>query len=111
MVLKTLVVASDALTGATDVDVGLYETDSGSATINAVNRKDIFANGISLASGTTQHSPTNALAAVALEDVNKALYEMVGDSASNKKGSYDLCLTGNTFGTATGTIFFRAEFL
>jgi len=86
---------NDALTGATDCDIGLYETNDG-----AVVEKDLLEDGISLASAGSAFAP---FAQIAPEDAAKRLWELAGET-EDPGGEYDVALTGNTFGTAAGDI-------
>lgn len=91
----------DALTGATDVDFGIYLPNGG-----AVLDKDLFMDGQTLASAS---KVLDGLAAVDIANRHltiKDLYERV-NSTTLAARSVDLAFTGNTFGTATGTITMR----
>lgn len=86
----------DAITAGTDYDFGVYDVDSG-----AVVDKDIFADGLDLSSAGTK----NGLTTVAIENRGiKSIWSHLGLTRATKKPAYDLALTGNTVGSAAGTI-------
>lgn len=102
----SLIRYNDALSGATDVDIGIYAPlrDGG-----AVYSADCFADGISLASASVvgvQQRFTSA-------DINgckKMMWELAGLTA-DPGGEMDICLTLNTAGSAAGDITLVAEIL
>ena len=99
-------VTNDAVTGGTDYDFGIYETELGD-----VKDKDALADGVTMASARAEGSGISLLSAVGQSDAEKKIFELAGDSASSRKQSYDLALTANTVGTAAGTITVKAIFL
>lgn len=101
--------ASTAITGGTDYDLGFYEVSSPIAAGAAVD-KDVLMDGTSFASGFARGSETNGLAAVAVGDLGKKIYELLGKTMATKKPQYDLALTANTIGTVTGTIEYQIEY-
>lgn len=98
------VIGNDALTGATDVDVGVYKQKGG-----AVVDKDCLADGLNIAAGNAAGSEARAFSAVGLDEYGQDLRTLAGDSDATE--FYDVALTGNTFGTATGTISWQLVFL
>lgn len=95
-----ILLGCDALTGFTDLDIGLYKpVEVGGDVID----KDCFKDGLNIASGLSTLTEEYA---VALADVGKEAYLMGSITAANAKkyGALDIALTGNTAGTATGTI-------
>lgn len=88
-------VKCDAITGGTDFDIGFYKTDFG-----AVIDKDNLADGLDLSSAATK----DGLSAVANASLGKKLYELAGHTSSTQLPAYDLALTGNTVGTAAGSV-------
>lgn len=98
----------DALTGATDIDIGLYDTlEQG----GAVKDKDCFLAGADISSGKALGSEQNGLASLPIDEIGDQMYEQAGDSAPTPNGEYDLCLTMNSEIAAAGTIGIRALFL
>lgn len=97
----------DAIAGLTDVDIGLYKPlEVGGAVIN----KDCFKDGLDPHAGlstlTEEYAP-------ALADVGKEAY-LIGSIAAadvDKYGAFDVALTFNTGGTATGTIAGTIEYI
>jgi hypothetical protein len=104
--------ANDALTGATDVDVGLYKPNT-AGTTGAVVDKDCLSDGLDIASGAALGSERRAFQALGIDEWNRTLKEIVEADNSSTTGDeeYDVAITGNTFGTAAGTISWELYFL
>ena len=98
MVFLSATIMCDALSGCTDVDLGLYRTvrDGG-----AVADKDCFMDGQTLASAS---KVLNGGGALEIADLGKRLYEHAAFTVTTDPVDLDLALTFNTGGTATGTI-------
>lgn len=97
-----------AVTGGTDYDIGIYESEVGGAAKDA----DKLADGISMASAiaiwtSVLGSGTNGRAA---SEINEKLHELAGDAATDKLAGYDVALTANTVGSATETIAVQVFF-
>jgi hypothetical protein len=88
---------NDAITGGTAYDVGLYGAGDGAAV-----DEDAYAAAVDLSSART----TGVEVAFAARDIDKAENKVWQDAggAYDGGGAYDLCLTGDTVGTAAGTI-------
>ena len=97
---------NDAITGGTDYDVGIYGTSLGDA-IDA----DVFADGLDLSSAHAIGSEISGLADVDISDLGQTVYEHAGHTVSDKKAAYDIALTANTIGSATGTVTITTYFL
>ena len=95
---------NDALTGATAVELGIYQTD-GSTAVDA----DVYASAISLATGSTV-GVEQAFEARNIDQVGNRTWEDLGLSADPNRWYY-LALTGTTFGTAAGTISAIVEYV
>ena len=93
-------IACDAITAGTVFDVGLYSPDLG-----AVIDADCFAANLDLSSASRY--AVDGLGAVAIENFNKRIFEHAGHTAATKLRSYDLVITGDTVGTAAGTVCVR----
>lgn len=106
MILTSVRINNDAISGGTDWDLGLYKTDGG-----AVVDKDVFMDGTSLASARIEGADVSGLTAVAIENLVKRLYEHAGATVATREQSYDIALTANTVGTAAGTVTVRATFI
>lgn len=102
---------NDALSGATDIDVGLYAPLEAGGTGGAVADKDCLSDGIDIAAGNALASPISAFQAVAIDEFGQDLRTLAGDAIGDGNEFYDVALTGNTFGTATGTISWSLAFL
>jgi len=97
----------DALTGATEVDLGIYDTlEHG----GAVKDIDAFMDGVNISAGYAIDSEINALSALALANIGKDIFTLAGDSHPTPDGEYDLVLTMVSEIAAAGTISFRGEF-
>lgn len=97
-----ILVACDAITGGTDFGVGLYNENLGT-----VINKDAFRAGMDLSSAVASLNPKTALdgmSGVDIANMYKRIFEHAGHTVSNKKASYDIALTGDTVGTAAGTV-------
>lgn len=103
--LDIKILADSALDG-TDFDLGFYATGIG----GAEKDKDCLADGFDPSSGFARGSEANGLSAVAIEDVDKKIYELAGDTYDTRENGYDLCVTANAAGTAGGTISIIALF-
>lgn len=98
---------NDALAGATDIDLGVYKQGEGAAVVS----KDILCNGIDIAAGNATGSPIYAFQAVGIDKYGQDLRTLVSGSVGDGNDHYDVALTGNTFGTASGTISWVLVFL
>lgn len=96
---------ADSITSGDDYDLGIYLSNLG-----AVKNVNAFADDIDFSSGFARGSEQNMLVDVAIEDVQKKVYELAGDSAP-AAGGYDLVLTGNTVGSVAGTISFNVRWI
>lgn len=104
-VLTQLHLFHDAITGGTDYDVGLYETvENGGAVVDA----DIFADGISVATATAANAYKDGMVSVDRSDYGKSIAELLSLTRDPNK-EYDVVITGNTVGTVSGTIAFKAQ--
>jgi hypothetical protein len=97
---------ADASIDGTDYDLGLYKPGVGGAVVD----KDIFADGLDLASGEPISAPLDGLANLGGADpiaaLGKNLWELLG-LTKPARGEYDLALTANVAGGAAGTIGWR----
>jgi hypothetical protein len=95
---------SAAITGATDVDLGMYQAESdGGAVIDA----NVFDDDLDLASGLAIGSEANGLLDMAIASLGTTFREIAGDAAGEYQ-SYCLALTLNDASiSATGDVYFR----
>lgn len=93
----------DAITSATDVDLGFYETVSAGA---AVIVKDCLLDGQSLA---TASKGVDAYTKPAIENKHKPIFEIAGLTADPKK-LMQTALTLNTAGSSVGDIRILIEY-
>lgn len=100
-----ITIATDGITGGTDYDLGLYLPNGG-----AVVDKDVLMDGQTMASALTRATGHQlGLQTVDIANATKTLGELDAVS-STVPPSYDIALTGNTVGTAAGTITIIAKF-
>lgn len=98
--ISAILIGNDALTGCTDVDVGLYATaKDGGAEVDA----DLFYDGISIASAADYTIRTRDAATFGIEKAEQAIWQLLGLS-SDPGREYDLTLLFNTGGSAAGDI-------
>lgn len=106
MVPVAMRVSCDAITGMSDVDIGVYKTDLGD-----VVEVDILADGINPAAGFSRILGLDGLVSVDLANCLKSLWELVGRTAQNKESHYDVAMTCNTIGSGAGTVTIVSEWV
>lgn len=100
-----ITITCDAITSGTDYDLGLYDVDLG-----AVVDKDVLMDGQTLATALTRATGHQlGLAAVNIADAYKTLGELSAET--DVPPAYDIVLTGNTVGSAAGTVTIIAKFV
>ena len=97
-VIKEIKILCDAITGGTDYDLGIYEVPE--TNDGAVIDKDCFMDGQTLASAS---KTINGFNAVDIANYGKQVWELAGLTEATSK-SVDIVLTGNTVGSADGTV-------
>lgn len=102
--IQSIRLFNDALSGATSVDVGIYQDDASTAA-----DADVYASAISLASASTVGTEVAFEARDVASAANRT-WEDLGLSADPNRWYY-LALTGTTFGTAAGTISAVVEYV
>lgn len=100
-----ILITNSAITGGTSYDIGIYNTNMGSA--KAAN---YFMAAQTMATARTTKVAVDTLTAVIEADFNKSLAEIAGDLV-NPPLSYDLCIRANTVGTVAGTVSVFATFI
>jgi len=93
-VLDTITIKNDAITGGTDFFLGFYDINDGDA-IDA----DALLGTTSLASA----GDIDGLGSINIANFGKEVWELAGLTEDPHK-LVDIVLTGNTVGTATGTV-------
>jgi hypothetical protein len=106
-IVTSVKILCDAITAGTDFGIGLYKTlDVGGAVAN----KDAFAAGVDLSSAITalteKFAPSQA-------DLGKNAYQLSGVSTydANEVGAFDIAFTGDTVGSAAGTVSGMIEYI
>lgn len=102
---------NDAIAGATDYDIGLYESKSPDGIGGTVIDRDKFMDGTDINAGNALGSPVNALSNLNLDESQEMLYELGGQAIGARKDSYDICITAVVVGTAAGTLVLKGLFL
>ncbi len=109
----------DAVVGATDMDIGLYE-QSGDRGDGAVIDKEVFcatadfstAGGFLRGAGADLTDEfLDGLKSVDIADLKKKLYEHAGHDVTDYTQGYDLCITSNVNVTTGGTVTVIAQFI
>lgn len=98
-------IINDAISGATDIDLGLYYDDQSAADA------DVLMDGTDISAGVAWASRTDGMSNVALEKRGvKSFAELVGDSiGSLKNDSYWLALTLNSEVAGAGSVVIHIE--
>lgn len=94
-------VQNDALTGASDINIGLYDTDA-STDVD----ENLFADAISIASAATSWTQIDEIAP---ENNGKPIWSLLGGTSPEDK-TYYLALNLVTGGTAAGDVAIRVDF-
>lgn len=103
--VSSIEIMNDAITGATDYNLGLYDTaDEGGADVD----QNLFRDAIDISAGNGTFTEIDNL--LAEENREKTLWEALGLSADPHK-HYDVCLTGVTVGSGAGTIALRVRYV
>ena len=109
-IITKVEIFNDAIAGATDYDLGFYKPINPVTGSGAVVSKDVLMDGENINGGNGVTSPANGLANVAVEKLHYRIFELLGLTRKTMLPEYDLVLTGNTVGTAAGTISYRIEY-
>lgn len=97
-VLYDVKIFNTEITGGTDYDLGFYNIDFGDA-VDA----DVLMEDQSMASTARE---VDGMSNVAVEDLNKPIWELLGFSKDPHK-QFDLVLTANTVGSADGHVLVK----
>lgn len=99
-------IVNDAIAGATDYDLGLYNEDGSEAD------KDLFMDGADISAGNPLSAPLDGLqTGPAIDKTGQKVWELLGKTLDNKLEGYVLALTANTVGAAAGTISYRFYYI
>jgi hypothetical protein len=103
--IVSILLATDAITGASAADVGVYQTAAnGGAVVDA----DEFATDVDISSGIAWTEVVNEIAAE-ISDCEKRLWEKIGETADTFR-DYDIAVTVNDV-TAAGTISMKVRYV
>lgn len=103
IVISDIDIDHDSITGGTDFDLGVYDVPEEND--GAVIDKDCLVDGQTLATAGTK----NGLSNVNRDSLHKELWEIAGLTSRSTK-LVDIVLTGNTVGTAAGTVTLTTRF-
>lgn len=100
-------ISCDAITGMSDVNVGLYKNlEQGGAVID----DNVFGDAIDLSSAVTRTVPKDGLKDVDLANAEKTIWELAGDTLDEHDLGYDICLTAIAAASTAGTILVVGHF-
>lgn len=108
-VIDEIIRKNDAITGASDYDLGLYDiadVNNGAVVSGAAN---LFADGIDISAGTllgVDHRSDAGADEAGVANLNKRVFELLGLSVDPNKW-YDLAWTSTTNGSGAGNIYTR----
>ena len=108
LIIKSIQINNDAITGGTDYNLGIYETSTDRGDGPIIGGGNQFADALDMSAAAANGSEKNGLANVAIEDLPKKLYELAGDDVNTKKQGYDIAFTAVIVGDG-GTITVRME--
>lgn len=106
LIVKSVKIFNDAITLGTDYDLGIARING-----DVLGTGDQLAAALDMSAAAGIATPKNGLTNVAIEDIQKRLYELAGQTVLNKSEGFDLVITANTVGTAAGTISGVIEFV
>lgn len=109
LIVRSITVFNDAITAGTDYDIGLYEPLFDGVGGNIIGTGDQFAAALDMSAAAGIATPKNGFTAVAIENIQRRLYEHAGQTLVNKDPGFDIAITANTVGSADGTISGQIE--
>lgn len=107
--VSTLEIAHDAVTGLSDVDIGLYDLGDEDDPGDAVDA-DFFADAVDISSAGAMTDVTYERAATAIADIEAPLWEQLGLSEDPGK-YYELVITAQADPNAAVTISARLRYV
>jgi len=105
--ITSILTGCDAITAGTVYDLGVYQTAAnGGAVVDA----DLFATNVDLSSalGFTEHMLEATVTDI--DKVEKRLWELLALTVDPMR-DYDICWTGDTVGSAAGTIATKLKYV
>lgn len=103
--ITSILLASDAVTGSTDINVGVYQT---AANGGAVVSDNVFGDAVDLSSATGFTEVLLETTATDIDKVEKRLWELLGLSADPLR-DYDIALTAIAAASAAGTYSMKVK--
>ena len=108
LIPKQIQILADSALTVTDANMGIWATGIGGTAFD----DNALTEAVDLSSGFARGSEANGLTGVAIEDVEKTIYELAGHTTATKKMGYDLALTIIAKGAGgTGTVSIIADFV
>jgi hypothetical protein len=101
--LKRITLMTDAIAGATDVDLGFYEINLGPA-IDV----DALVDGQTLAVASRV---LDGMSAVPIDNMGKRIWTLAGQTIDSFDAEVDIALTANVLGANGGTVIAIVEFM
>ena len=105
--ITNVLVASDAVTGSSDVNVGVWQT---AANGGAVVSENVFGDAVDLSSATAYTDVILETTAADIDKAEKRLWELLGLSADPQR-DYDICLKAVAAASAAGTYSMKVRFV
>lgn len=102
-------ISCDAITGMSDVNVGLYKSSTDGVTGAEID-DNVFGDAIDLSSAVTRTVPKDGLKDVDIVNAEKAIWELAGDTLNNHDLGYDICLTAIAAASTAGTVLVVGHF-
>lgn len=105
--ITSILLASDAVTGSSDVNVGVWQT---AANGGAVVNENVFADAVDLSSATAFTEVLLETTATDIVKCEKRLWELLGLSADSYR-DYDICLKAVAAASAAGTYAMKVKYV
>jgi hypothetical protein len=104
--ITSILLASDAITGASSCDIGIYKTAAnGGAVVDA----DYYATATDISSATVFTEQLNLATVTDIDKVEKRVWEGAAVLSADPMIDYDVCVTVNDV-TAAGTISMKVKY-
>jgi hypothetical protein len=105
--ISSILLASDAVTGSSDVNVGVWQT---AANGGAVVSENVFADAVDLSSATAFTEVILETTATDIAKVEYPLWQLLGLTADPQR-DYDICLKAVAAASAAGTYAMKVKFV
>lgn len=105
--ISSILLASDAVTGSSDVNVGIWQT---AANGGAVVSENIFADAVDLSNATAFTEVLLETTATDIVQVEKRLWELLSLTVDPQR-DYDICLKAVAAASAAGTYSMKVKYV